>query len=160
MIEVKRMLDGTVVEYPTEPLAVEPGHRVVLLCRIDEPEVVAGGRMTLTRGTVSVGHFWFDRPYNVYHWLSPPDTLLYYVNIGRVVSLTDDALTWDDYAVDVLAHPGGDVEVIDEDEIPPTTDDELRAEISAATSAVLSDLERIVTRVELDTRALLANATE
>jgi predicted RNA-binding protein associated with RNAse of E/G family len=158
VIEAKRMLDGTVVEYAAEPLAVEPGRRVVLLCRIDEPEIVAGGRMTLARGTLSVGHFWFDRPYNVYHWLRPPETVLYYVNIGRVVSLIDDVLTWDDYAVDVLAHPSGEVEVIDEDEIPPTTRNELRAEIAAATAAVLSDLQPIIGEVEAETRGLLANA--
>ena len=155
MLEVKRTLDGTIVEYPAEPLLVESGGRVVLLCRIDEPEVVAGGRLTLAPGTFSVGHFWFERPYNVYHWLYAGKTLVHYFNIGRVVSVDDDALIWDDYAVDVLAYPDGTVEVIDEDEIPETVDVEMRAFIAQAAAAVVADLDAIVSAVEAATRALL-----
>lgn len=126
MLEVKRNLDGKIVEYPAEPLLIEPGVRAVLLCRLDEPEVVAGGRLTLAPGTLSVVYFWFDRPYNVYHWLNGGETLVHYVNIGRFRSLNERALVWDDYAVDVLAFPDGAVEVVDEDEIPDTTDSATR----------------------------------
>ena len=61
ILEVKRTLDGKTVVYPAVPLLVERGVRAVLLCRMDEPEVVAGGRMTLQPGTLSVGYFWCDR---------------------------------------------------------------------------------------------------
>lgn len=155
MMEVKRTLDGKVVEFPTEPLLIEPGVRAVLLSRIEEPEVVAGGRMTLAPGTLSIGYFWFHRPYNVYHWLYDRKTLVYYVNVGRFRSLDDRALVWDDYAVDVLVYPNGDVEVIDEDEIPEAVDAAIRTDISEATSLVLADLDAIVASVEAETRELL-----
>ena len=157
MVEVKRTLDGTIVEFPAEPLLVEPRARAVLLCRIEEPEVVAGGRMTLAPGTLSVEYFWFERPYNVYHWLYAGKTLVHYINVGRFVSLNDDALVWDDHAVDILAYPGGAVEVIDEDEIPETVDDETRTAIAAATAAVLADLNAIIDAVDAETASLLAN---
>ena len=156
MFEVKRTLDGNVVEYPGEPLLVEPGVRAVLLCRIDEREVVAGGRITLEPGTLSVGHFWCERPYNVYHWLWADKTLLHYINVGRFVSLTDDALVWDDYAVDILVYPDGTVDVIDEDEIPVALAADTRTFIHEATAAVLDDLEAIVAAVSVETPSLLA----
>jgi predicted RNA-binding protein associated with RNAse of E/G family len=155
MLEVKRKLDGKIVEYPAEPLLIEPGVRAVLLCRLDEPEVVADGRLTLAPGTLSVGYFWFDRPYNVYHWLYGGETLVHYVNIGRFRSLNERALVWDDYAVDVLAFPDGAVEVIDEDEIPDTTDPTTRTYIADATSVVLGDLDSIVAALERETPVLL-----
>jgi predicted RNA-binding protein associated with RNAse of E/G family len=154
MREIKRTLDGKIVEYPAEPLVIEPGVRTVLLCRINEAEVVAGGRMTLEPGALSVGYFWCDRPYNVYHWLNGGRTLLHYVNIGRFVSLSADALTWDDYAVDVLAYPGGVVDVIDQDEIPDTVDDATRAFIRDATAAVLGEIDAIVAAVDAETKSL------
>jgi uncharacterized protein len=141
MLEVKRTLDGKVVEYPAELLLLEPGIRAVLLCRIDEPEVVAGGRMTLPPGTLSVGYFWCERSYNVYHWLHGGKTLLYYINIGRIAALSDDALVWDDYAVDILAYPDGTVEVVDEDEIPEPADTATRSLIADATATALAELE-------------------
>jgi uncharacterized protein len=159
MVEVKRTLDGKRVEYPAEPLLIERGVRAVLLCRIGEAEVVAGGRMTLQPGTLSVGYFWCDRPYNVYHWLYRGNTLLHYINIGRVASLDDHALVWDDYAVDVLLYPGGAVDVIDEDEIPPTTDAATRAFIAEATAVVLAHVDAIVAAAEDETPSLLANKT-
>jgi len=156
MLEVKRALDGKVVEYRAELLLVEPFVRAVLLCRIDEPEVVAGGRITLAPGTLSVGYFWCDRPYNVYHWLYRGKTLLYYINIGRFAALTGEALVWDDYAVDILAFPDGAVEVIDEEEIPEAVDTTTRALIADATATVLAEFDVIVAAVEEETPSLLA----
>jgi predicted RNA-binding protein associated with RNAse of E/G family len=155
MLEVKRTLDGKIVEYPAERLLVETGVRAVLLCRIEQPEVVAGGRITLPGGTLSVGYFWFDRPYNVYHWLYGGQTLVHYINIGRFRSLTDSALVWDDYAVDLIVYPGGNVDVIDEDEVPETVDAATRAFIADATLAVLAERDAIVAAIEDETSALL-----
>jgi uncharacterized protein len=155
IVEIKRTLDGKVVEYAAEPLLVEPGVRAVLLSRIDEAEIVAGGRMTLQPGTLSVGYFWCERPYNVYHWLYAGKTLVHYINIGRFVALSADALVWDDYAVDILAYPDGGVDVIDEDEIPETVDAKTRDFIRQATEAVLGELDAIVPAINAET-ALLA----
>jgi protein associated with RNAse G/E len=159
MLEVKRTLDGNIVEYPAEPLLIEPGVRAVLLYRIDEPELVAGGRMTLSAGTLSLGYFWCERPYNVYHWLYGGKTLAHYINIGRFQSLSRSALVWDDHAVDILAYPNGTIDVIDEDEIPETVDPATRAFIAEATSVVLADLEAIVAAAEHETPSLLSGAT-
>jgi predicted RNA-binding protein associated with RNAse of E/G family len=153
IVEVKRTLDGKVIEYPAE-LLVSEDERAVLLYRLDEHEVIGGGRITLPAGTLSFGYFWVDRPYNVYHFTHGGDTLVYYINIGRIHSLTDSELAWDDYAVDVLAFPDGTVEVLDEDEVPETVDESVRDFIAATTSQVLRDLDAIVGAVEQETRRL------
>ena len=88
MLEVKRTIDGTTIAYPAEPLLVEPGVRAVVRCRIHHREVVAGGRLTLRPGTLSIGYFWCDRPYNVYHWMYGGQTLVHYIDIGRCVALS------------------------------------------------------------------------
>ena len=156
ILEVKRTLDGKTVVYPAVPLLVERGVRAVLLCRMDEPEVVAGARMTLQPGTLSVGYFWCDRPYNVYHWLYEGETLVHYINLGRFVALNEEALIWDDYAVDILAYPDGSSETLDEDEIPPAVDAATRRFIAEATAAVLANVKAIVAAANAETRELLA----
>lgn len=156
MLEIKRTLDGKIVEYSAQPLLLEPGVRAVLLCRIEVAEVVADGRITLQPGTLSAGYFWCDRPFNLYHWLYAGRTLVHYLNIGRFVSLSEDALVWDDYAVDVLAYPDGRVDVIDEDEIPEAVDAETREFIRQATDLVLAELDAIIAAVSTETQSLLS----
>jgi predicted RNA-binding protein associated with RNAse of E/G family len=125
-------------------------------CEIVEPEPVVGGRLVLPAGARSFGYFWLERPYVVYHWLVEGETFLHYVNLGRVVSLDATRIVWDDYAVDVLAWPDGTVEVVDEDEIPDTTEESILAFIAGAKAHVLAELPAIVESVERETRSLEA----
>jgi hypothetical protein len=151
-VEVKRNLDGKVVEYPCTICLFEPGVRAVLRCEIEEPEPVVGGRLTLAPGTRSYGYFWADRPYVPYHWLVDGATMAHYVNIGRVRSLAADRVVWDDYAIDVLAWPDGRVEVVDEDEVPPGTPQSIIDFIAAANERLLAELDDVVATVEAETR--------
>jgi len=150
-VEVKRTLDGKVVEYPCKGLLFEPGARAVILCEIAEAEPVVGGRLTLDPGTRSYGYFWLDRPYVPYHWLVDGRTWLHYVNLGRVVSIEPGRVVWDDYAVDVLVWPDGRVEVVDEDEIPPDTDESIVAFIAEAKERLLAELDDVIASVERET---------
>jgi predicted RNA-binding protein associated with RNAse of E/G family len=152
IVEVKRNLDGRVLEFDCKPLLLERT-RAVILCELDAPEVVGGGAIVLPAGTRSYGYFWFDRPYIVYHWLVGGATFAYYVNVGRIESIGETEVVWDDYAVDVLARPDGSVVVLDEDEVPEGTSPALRELIAAATSLVLAELDEIVDSVEYETQA-------
>jgi hypothetical protein len=154
--EVKRTFDGSVVEYPCKSMLYEADVRAVILCEIREPEPVVGGRLMLEPGTRSYGYFWLDRPYVPYHWLVGGETMCHYVNLGRVQSLGEDRIVWDDYAVDVLAWPDGRVEVVDEDEVPPDADEAILTFIADAKSRVLAELDEIVRFVERETRGFEA----
>jgi hypothetical protein len=151
-VEVKRMLDGKVLEYPCKSVLFEPGVRAVILCEIEEPEPVVGGRLTLAPGTLSYGYFWLERPYVPYHWLVDGTTMLHYINLGRVVTLEETRVVWDDYAVDVLLWPDGRVEVVDEDEVPPATDKSILTFIAEAKAQLLAELNDVVALVERETR--------
>jgi protein associated with RNAse G/E len=153
IVEVKRTLDGKVIEYPAEALVVED-RRAVLLYRIEADEVIAGGRVTLPAGTLSFGYFWADRPYNVYHFVDAGETLVYYVNVGLLRSIGDSEVVWDDYAVDVLASADGTAEVLDEDEVPEATPQAIRTFIAGATARVLGEIGEIIEEVGPETRLL------
>lgn len=150
--ETKRNLDGRVRHFVSDCLLLDSS-RAILLYEIDEPEIVAG-RLELPSGTCSYGYFWLDRSYNVYHWLHEGKTLAYYINLGRCRSITDRELVWDDYAVDVLVRPSGDVEVLDEDELPENVDPSIRRFVTKAQALVFDQLEQIIQSVERETRAV------
>jgi hypothetical protein len=152
-VEVKRTFDGRVVEYPCKLVLFEADVRAVILCEIEQAEPVIGGRLTLEPGTRSYGYFWLDRPYVPYHWLVGGETMCHYVNLGRVQSLAEDRIVWDDYAVDVLAWPDGRVEVVDEEEVPQNADESILTFIADAKIRVLTELDEIVAFVERQTRS-------
>jgi hypothetical protein len=153
-VEVKRNLDGKTIEYPCKMLVFEPGVRAVVHAEIAEAEPVLGGRLTLEPGTQSYGYFWVDRPYVPYHWLVGGETMLHYVNVGRVATLEPGRVVWDDYAVDILRWPDGAVEVVDEDEVPADSPAALVEFIARAKGRVLDELDAIVDAVELETWTL------
>ena len=65
----------------------------------------------LPAGTISFGHFWTDRLYNVYHWLDADRrTLGFYFNIADRTRIAEAELEWRDLVVDVLATPAGRLE--------------------------------------------------
>jgi predicted RNA-binding protein associated with RNAse of E/G family len=82
-----------------------------------------------------------------YHWLVGGETLLYYINVGRVRSLEPDRIVWDDYAVDVLRWPDGRVEVVDEDELLVDADTSIIQFVAAAKERLLGELDDVVESV-------------
>jgi predicted RNA-binding protein associated with RNAse of E/G family len=78
--------------------------------------------------------------------------MLHYVNLGRVVSLDESKIVWDDYAVDVLRWPDGRVEVVDEDEVPADADESVLTFIADAKARLLAELDEVVALVERETR--------
>ena len=81
ILEIKRTLAGREKRFDCRLLARSgDGRHAAVLWVGAEPMQVHG--VDLPAGTVSVGHFWSDRHYNVYHWLEPAGkTLGYYFNI-------------------------------------------------------------------------------
>src|SRR5438876_1054159 len=82
VIERKRRLDGSVVEYECERIVIDPGKRAVLRYVIDRTRQLEGSDLVLRPGMVTIGHFWVDRPYTVYHWLEAQRSLAYYFSVA------------------------------------------------------------------------------
>jgi hypothetical protein len=136
ILETKRSLTGPDKTFACRVLARGPGTVTVLFI---SDRVFRTADVSLPVGTVTFGHFWVDRPYNVYHWLHASDgaTIAYYVNLSDQTSIDDERLVFRDLAVDLLAKPGQPPIILDEDELPPNLD-----------PALLDYLDRNVALVE------------
>lgn len=179
--ERKTRLDGSVSEFACEPLIVEPGQRAALRYVTDREWVIAGTDLRVAPGTVTVGHFWVDRPYNVYHWLAreregakltPADerrqeersdhrlvggrTLAYYCNVAADTVISAALVAYTDLVIDVLVRPSGAATVLDEDELPDDLAPAYRLTIARALEVLVTDPRRLIREVEQATAEALA----
>jgi len=150
--ERKTRLDGSVVDYSCEALVVEPGRRAVVRYVTEQDRAIEGTDLVLRAGTVTVGHFWTDRPYNVYHWLDRGRTIALYVNIATDTSIEPGAIAYRDLVVDVLIRPSGAIEILDEDELPPTIEPRYRLAIAKALETCVTEAKRLMTEIERESR--------
>ena len=147
ILEVKRTLSGTEKRFECAVLHRKDTHVVVLFV-LPAPMHVHG--VDLPAGTVTFGHFWTDRPYNVYHWLDQITgaTIGHYVNLSDGTRIEGDLLEWRDLAVDILLSTDGRATILDEDEVPADTSEALSARIDEAKAAVLAAHASLVIELE------------
>lgn len=118
--EIKFTLDGMQKEFDCELLTRGHGEAVVIYRM---PRDVQLEDVLLRKNTVSLGYFWEDRPYNVYHWVDPlQDTVALYFNIADGTRISQRSIEWRDLTVDVLITPDGRCRVLDEHELPVDID--------------------------------------
>jgi|HubBroStandDraft_5_1064220.scaffolds.fasta_scaffold158609_1 hypothetical protein len=152
VVEIKHKLAGGEKRFDCLRLAGDANH-AVLLWIAQEPMRVHG--VDLPVGTVSFGHFWTDRNYNVYHWLDADQrTIGLYFNIADRTRIADGELEWRDLVIDILATPGGRLELLDEDELPAVVDPEAAAHIAAGKAAILGAPGALMEEIEAASRAL------
>jgi len=140
-------LSGREKRFECQVLARDTEHLMVLF--VSREKMLVHG-VELPAGTVTFGHFWQGRPYNVYHWLRPDDgsTIGIYANICDETRFSVEAFTWLDLVVDVLALPGKEPVVLDEDEIPAESSPALREKIAAALASALGALPGLLVELE------------
>jgi predicted RNA-binding protein associated with RNAse of E/G family len=158
ILEIKRTLDGREKRFDCRllSLAADCHHAAVLWVA---PAAMHVHGVDLPAGTVSVGHFWTDRAYNVYHWLDHAgETLGYYFNICDETRIDAGTIEWRDLTVDVLALPGGRLDVLDEHELPADLSAEIATRIAAGKSALLDAPAAVMAEIDAASRAALARA--
>lgn len=155
ILEIKRTLDGREKRFDCRLLARSPdGRHAAVLWIAPAPMHVHG--VDLPAGTVSVGHFWTDRHYNVYHWLDPAGkTLGYYFNICDRTLIGPDVIEWRDLVVDVLALPDGRLDLLDEHELPAELPPGVAADITDGKRAILERPATVLAEIEAASRAVL-----
>ena len=152
IVEIKRTLAGDEKRFDCLRLAGNRD-RVVVLWIARAPMHVHG--VDLPAGTISLGHFWADRFYNVYHWLDAGRrTLGFYFNVADRTEIADGRVTWRDLVIDVLATPAGRLAVLDEDELPAVVEPEAADHIAAGKAAILRDPAALLAEIEAASRAL------
>ena len=140
--EKKRLLSGTEVTYDCELVALSD-RLGILKYSIDQQWQV--GSLILRPGTVTYGFYWPDRSYVLYKWLSEDgDVLGDYFNIADSVMLSAQEFSWRDLVVDILVLTTGQIEVLDEDEMPESLDEELRDYIESVKQMLLRNYPAVI----------------
>jgi uncharacterized protein len=153
VIERKTLFDGSVQEFPCHALLIEPGTHAVIRYDLDRDWHVGG--MVFPKGGYTAGHFWIDRPYNVYHWFDGHRTLAYYFNVGLVDEISEAQVAWRDLIIDVLVKPDGAMDILDEDEVPADLPAEHRRTIAQALEQIVTNPRRLVAEIERESRDAL-----
>ena len=153
--ERKTRLDGSVVEYPCERLVLEAGRRAVLRYVADRERSLEGTDLRIPAGTVTVAHYWVDRPFNVYHLVADGTTLAYYCNVAADTEVTADLVSFTDLVVDVVLRTSGAATVLDEDELPDDLAPHHRLVIAKALEALITDPRTVIREIERETAAAL-----
>jgi predicted RNA-binding protein associated with RNAse of E/G family len=148
--ERKTRFDGTVQEFACHALVVEPGKRAIIRYEVDREWHV--GDLVIPKGAYTVGHFWTDRPYNVYQWLNDGRTLGYYFNVGQVDEISEALVAWRDLIIDVLVKPDGAIDILDEDEVPADLPSEHRRTIAQALEQIVTNPMRLTRDIDRESR--------
>jgi hypothetical protein len=153
--ERKTRLDGTAQDFICEGLILEPGRKAVLRYVSDREWAIADTDVRVPPGTVTVAHYWIDRPYNVYHWLVGGRTLAYYCNIVTDTLIEPELVAYTDLVVDVLLRPSGAADVLDEDELPHDLAPAHRLAIAKALEVLIANPRFLIREIEQETALVL-----
>ncbi len=140
--ERKSLLSGGEVTYDCELIGLQEGFGLLRHLIGRQYEV---GSLTLIPGMVSYGFYWTGKPYTLYLWLQGNGGRVgYYFNLADSISLSPKEFKWRDLAVDVLILPWGEVEILDEDQLPSNLPGDLRSYIESAKGMVLKNYGAII----------------
>jgi predicted RNA-binding protein associated with RNAse of E/G family len=157
IVEIKRTLGGSVQVFPCVAAEVTP-RRAVLLYTVTNARRVA--TLDLPPGTTTIAYYWVDRPYNLYHWVSPAgETLAWYFNVSGPVRISERPVEWQDLEVDVLVTPDLRYQVLDEDRLPEALGEAQRTAIAAARARILKEYADVVREVAAASHDFLARST-
>lgn len=154
ILEIKHKLDGSVHKFHCQTLEKSSNH-VVMLYRLENPVTIED--QVFDAGTLSLGYFWEERNYNVYHWVRPNgESQAAYINIADSTTITEDVVEWRDLIIDLLITPDGRCQILDEDELPENLADDLDQLISSETKALQQRHQELLKEIEVRTSALLS----
>jgi len=146
ILEIKTTLDEKRQEFQCNLLSYTHDE-AVLLFEVTRPYQIAD--LTIPAGSISLGYFWPDHLYNVYHWLNPAGhTLGIYCNLSDQTCLTPTEIHWRDLTVDVLITPDGRCQVLNEEELPDELDTKLYIKIAATRDELIQNHRTLLAEIE------------
>lgn len=155
--EIKHKLSGETVEYPCKAVVLDSDREAVLLYLIRHDGLIKDVDVSIAKGTLSLGHYWSDRPYNVYHWLDPSgESIGYYFNVAGDTIIRRDRVEWRDLIVDFWLGADGQTALLDVDELPLDLSAELERQIDTDKAEILRDHSCIADAVRRRSDELLA----
>ena len=132
--EIKHYYNGKRLHFQCSCLE-QKAQSVVVLYRLKGDTQVA--ELKLPKGTLSLGYFWEQKNYNIYHWLTPQgEHLGTYLNIADQTRVHPQSIEWRDLIVDLLITPDHGCQVLDEDELPDN--------LHATTAQLIQSQKRLI----------------
>ena len=140
--ERKKYLLGDEIVYPCELIALRDEFGI-LKYLVDRQHKV--GSLIIPPDTISYALYWTDRPYVLYSWFNRDGQVIgHYFNVADSVSLLAYEFSWRDLIVDILILPAGQIEILDEDEIPASLDPEMKKHIESVKQLLLQNHQTII----------------
>ena len=140
--ERKKYLLGDEIVYPCELIALRDDFGILKYLVNRQHKV---GSLIIPPETISYAFYWTDRPYVLYNWFNKDSQAIgYYFNIADSVSLSAYEFSWRDLIVDILILPAGQIEILDEDEIPASLDPEMKKHIESVKQFILQNHQTII----------------
>jgi len=140
--ERKQLLSGGEVTYDCELVTLQDRFGILKYVISRRYRV---GSLNILPGMISYGFYWTERPYTLYSWLTKGgDKVGYYFNLADSISLSNREFAWRDLALDILVCPSGKVEILDEEQVPPDLEEDLRSYIESAKELVLENHQAII----------------
>jgi len=152
VIERKVRYDGKVVDHQCLLLDAK-GQQVVLFHKIQDPFTMLAGdvAVTIPKGSYTTAYYWENRPYNIYFWRDEQGKELgFYFNIVGKTRFNGQLVMFEDFIIDLLVLPNGDVFVLDEDELPESLAAFEHGSVHRALEGVMASLESILDQVRTD----------
>jgi len=142
--EIKRLFSGEEEIYQCEPVILRKKFALVKYT-VDKRQKV--GSIILYSGTLSYGFFWENRPYTLYKWKKDEKIIGNYFNVADAVKISKETIFWRDLVVDILVLPSDRVEVLDENQLPDTSND-LKEYIMKSKNIILNNYKRIINETD------------
>lgn len=158
--EIKWRLNGTHASYLCGVLD-RTHDSIILLYELDRDWTVGDGQMVLPKGTLTLGYFWADRHYNVYHWIAPDThtTLGTYINVSNRPIIRAERIEWTDWIIDILISPILGTLILDEEELQELDEahHSLIPKIYQIRDQILQNQSAIFNEIEITSQSLIAN---
>jgi predicted RNA-binding protein associated with RNAse of E/G family len=152
--EIKTTLSGRRQVFDCERIHYAVGETIVSY-RMPADHLLAD--LLLPAGSLSLGYFWEDRPYNCYHWVDDKgQTLALYFNVCDSTQISPEQVAWRDLIVDILITPDQRCRVLDEDELPNDLDHNLLAYINATRDLLCAGPASLLQEFETSSQARLS----
>ena len=140
-LEIKKLYSGLERQYLCDLIYLEKPFGILQFILDKDYHV---GNLFLPKGTISLGFFWENRPYNIYQWFDKEILIASYFNISDSTQLFPNKFVWRDLILDILITANSSYKILDEDELEIIKDKEIMQYIRQSKLQIIQDYKMII----------------
>ena len=140
-LEIKKLYNGLEHQYLCDLLYLKNDFGILQFI-LDKDYYV--DNLFLPKGTVSLGYFWENRPYNVYQWFDNDKLIASYFNISDSTQLSKEKFIWRDLILDILVLANLQYTILDREELDIIDQPEIHVYIDQTKSLIIKNYNSII----------------